>query len=1018
MAYSPVEAQFEGLKEGGHTLRQVVRSTVTVQRAILLAQLRLNLQTHSALVEDLIKTPQTLAQVASTLGLSAQSLGYEHLPTGIEAIAKRAEMVESLAADVGQLGEHLTPKQAAGVLEWVQRLSTEAVWLRNRVGSRPLHEHLAAIEQDRQAAASVLAFLDGRVNVAESVDSGMAALLSLNQCETLLDEVGSREEVKAHLGAYYRRLETPEAKLQSCVEWAQAVHGAAENLPPGATQRMLGENASSVAIQAARIIADCARDYRSYEEQISFLVSFGTIDWAVWGGVPCPKDAVDRLTLAMTGARELVPWSKYLSAKEDCAAQGLEKILAPFEMEALPVSMVVIAFEYVFFRSIARGILSQHRELGKFSGASHDNLRAEFAELDKELIRLNGLLHAAKIDRSKKISQGVASGRAADLTEMSLLTREISKQKRHVPIRQLLKRAGKTLQQLKPCFMMGPLSVAQYLEQGHLQFDLVVMDEASQLRPEDALGAVARGKQLVVVGDPKQLPPSNFFDRLMEDEDDEGDGASAVVEGIESILGVCEHLYRPVRTLRWHYRSQHESLIAFSNSQFYEDRLIVFPAPVKRNASLGVNHRFIKDGVYVDRRNIPEATRVVEAVLEHMKLWPQESLGVVTLNQTQRELIEDIFDQRSKGNQSVAQFLDHHKKAGWEFFIKNLENVQGDERDVIYISTTFGRPPGANVVRKKFGPINRPDGWRRLNVLFTRARRRVDLFTSLRSSDVMSPEERVSLGRKALHDYIVFAKTGLLPAVAGQRTGRDPDSDFEVAVARALEGAGFEVEPQVGVAGYFIDIGVKHASRPGEYLAAVECDGATYHSSLSARDRDRIRQQILESLGWKGRVIRVWSTDWFANPHGQIHRLLEFLHDRLAQTSPLTYVKEVSVDEDEAVPAPAAQGDLPCDIVPITVREPSAAAPAAAPDDLLIEVGDLVTYVVWTPAGEEQLTIQIVDTASNPRMNLVNESSPLAQALVGLCSGDESQLIVRGHEPKKLRVVSIKRPGVGNGALQ
>jgi transcription elongation GreA/GreB family factor/very-short-patch-repair endonuclease len=1015
LAYAPVEKHFEHLKEGSQKLRLVVRSTVSVNRAIALAQLRMNLQTHRPLVEDLIAAPKLLADLAGTLGLPVQSLAYEHLPGGIEAIAKRAEMVEELASCVQQLGEHLTPKQAMAVLEGVQRLAAQAAWLRGQAGGCLLRDYLNSLEQDRASADGVLAFVDGKVNVAESLDSGMTALLQLSECETILDTVGSREDVKASLGVFYRRLDTPADDLLVCVEWAQAVQKASKKLPQGAAAALLKADAAGCAKRAARALASATQSYRAYEEQISFLVSFGTLDWAAWGGMPRPQDAVDRLQLALAGAGQLVPWSKYLSGKEECVEAGLDKALVPFEAAALPASVVVTAFEYVFFRSLARAILSRHRELGRFTGTSHENLRSEFAELDKELIRLNGLLHAAKIDRSKRVPSGVASGRAADLTEMSLLTREISKQKRHIPIRQLLKRAGKSLQQLKPCFMMGPLSVAQYLEQGHLQFDLVVMDEASQLRPEDALGAIARGKQLVVVGDPKQLPPTNFFDRLMEDDDDEGEQGSAVVEGVESILGVCEHLYRPVRTLRWHYRSQHESLIAFSNSQFYEGRLVVFPAPVKRNSSLGVNHRFVKEGVYVDRRNIPEAERVVDAVLEHMKQCRTESLGVVTLNQTQRELIDDIFEKRSKGNPAVAEFLDFHKKAGWEFFVKNLENVQGDERDVIYISTTFGRPPGTNVVRKNFGPINRPDGWRRLNVLFTRARRRLELFTSLRSSDVMSPEERVSLGRKALHDYLVFAKTGLLPAVAGQRSGKDPDSDFEIAVARALEQAGFEVEPQVGVAGYFIDIGVKHASRPGEYLAAIECDGATYHSSLSARDRDRIRQQILESLGWEGRIIRVWSTDWFADPHGQIRRLTDFLHDRLAQTSPLAYVEEVSAEEDEDTAA-TYRAELPNDVAPIKVRQPEQAT--SAESELLVEVGDLVTYAVHTPSGEEQLTVQIVDTVSNPRMNLVNESSPLAQVLIGLCSGDESQLVVQGHAPKRVRVVSIKRPGFGGALVQ
>ncbi len=1007
LAYAPVESHFEHLQQGAGVLRKVVRSTVTVQRAISLAELRMHLQVHRATVEGLLRAPQALAQLAGLLGLPSQPLGYEHLPSGVEAIAKRAEAVNELAELVSQIGENLTPKQALEVLESTEGLRAACTWLRPQRGARPTQDYLNALEADQKAAAGVLDFLDNRVKLTESVDAGIAALTSLHECEALLDELGSRAEVKDLLGSYFRRLDTDESALQVCADWARQVRDACAHLPQDASDRLLGADAVHAAKEAARIISLCAQAYSRYEEHVSFLVTWAPMDWPTWGGMPRPADAVARLSLAMAGARQLVPWSKYLSAKEDCTNQGLTNVFAPFESGALPPALVVTAFEYVFFRSVARGILSRHRELGKFTGASHDSLRAEFASLDKEVIRFNGLVHAAKIDRAKKLKHGVSYGRAADLTEMSLLTKEISKQKRHIPIRQLLKRAGKTLQQLKPCFMMGPLSVAQYLDQGHLEFDLVVMDEASQLRPEDALGAVARSKQLVVVGDPKQLPPTNFFERLMDDDEEEAEASSAVVEGVESILGVCEHLYRPVRTLRWHYRSQHESLIAFSNSQFYEDRLVVFPAPVKRNSRLGVNHRFVKDGVYLDRCNMPEAERVIDAVLEHMMLCPEESLGVVTLNQTQRELIEDIFDRRSKSTPAVMEFLDRHKKAGWEFFIKNLENVQGDERDVIYISTTFGRPPGTNVVRKNFGPINRPDGWRRLNVLFTRARRRIDLFTSLRPSDIMSPEERVSLGRRALHDYLVFARTGMLPAAAGRASGREPDSDFEIAVAEALQRAGFEVEPQVGAAGYFIDIGVKHVSRPGEYLAAIECDGATYHSSLSARDRDRIRQQILESLGWRGRIIRVWSTDWFADPRGQTQRLVEFLQERLANSEPLEHVEVVSLDDE---PDDRTRDVVPA--APIVVREPEARYNSS-----LVEVGDRVTYVVESPDGEQQQTIQIVDSSSNPRLNLVNEAAPLAQALIGLCEGDESQLMVRGHSTKKLRVVSIQRDQVSQGEL-
>lgn len=624
--------------------------------------------------------------------------------------------------------------------------------------------------------------------------------------------------------------------------------------------------------------------------------------------------------------------------------------------------------------------------------------------MDKELIALNGAMYAAKVDKAKKPLTGISAGRAGDLTEMSLLSKEVKKQKRHVPIRQLLRRAGRSLQELKPCFMMGPLSVAQYLEQGQLHFDLLVMDEASQLRPEDALGAIARCKQLVVVGDPKQLPPTNFFDRLMDGEDEDPEDAPSVVDGVESILGICEHLYRPVRTLRWHYRSRHESLIAFSNNRFYDGRLVVFPSPFKRSKRLGVNYRYVKEGLYQDRRNIPEAQRVVDAVMEHMLTCPDESLGVVTLNQTQRELIEDMLDKRIRDVKGIAEYLTHHENAGWKFFVKNLENVQGDERDVIFVSTTFGKPAGSTSVRQNFGPINRPDGWRRLNVLFTRARKRLDLFTSMLPKDVVDGEN-VSLGRRALHDYLEYAKTGVLRNVRGSSTACEPDSDFEVAVADALRQEGYEVEPQVGVAGYFIDLGVRHSERRSEFIAGIECDGVTYHSSLSARDRDRIRQEVLESLGWRGRIIRVWSTDWFADPQGQTQRLTEFLRGRMQ--SPMESVAEEHIDEIVEDFGPEVVEEVQ-DVIEKAKADDAGLAFEPELAEVFADIGDRVTYETLDGVRERH-TVQIVDSPSNLRLGLLNDETQLAEALLGLKAGEESVLHVAGQVPRRFKVLEVVR---------
>jgi transcription elongation GreA/GreB family factor len=562
----------------------------------------------------------------------------------------------------------------------------------------------------------------------------------------------------------------------------------------------------------------------------------------------------------------------------------------------------------------------------------------------------------------------------------------------------LLKRAGRALQELKPCFMMGPLSVAQYLEQGYLKFDLVVMDEASQLRPEEALGAVARGSQLVVVGDPKQLPPTNFFDRIIDSADDEDeDEAPAAISGMESILDICQQLFTPVRSLRWHYRSQHESLIAFSNHHFYKN-LIVFPSPYAKNPGLGVKYRYVKGGSYKDRQNMPEAQRLVDAVLEHMIKRPDESLGVVTLNQTQRSLIEEMLDKKLKGFEEGANFMSRWEAEGWPFFVKNLENVQGDERDVIFISATFGRAPGTDKVRQNFGPISRPDGWRRLNVLFTRSKRRIELFTSLTPEDIIV-DERTPLGTKALRDYLDFAKRGVL--VTTDEGERDPDSDFEVSVAAVATALGYEVKPQLGVAGFFIDMAIRNPDRPGEFLAGIECDGATYHSGFSVRDRDRIRQEILESLGWRGRIHRIWSTDWFYNPRREIERLQNFLEERRrfsAIEDPSNWKEEDLEDLDELVAE--EQSDE-------TLNEVEA-APSDGTEDLFVEVGDRVTYCL-VDDPDERHSVMIIDSESNAKMGIVNEQTPLARALLGLSPGDIGDLELPGQKVRQLRVLKIQR---------
>jgi very-short-patch-repair endonuclease len=470
--------------------------------------------------------------------------------------------------------------------------------------------------------------------------------------------------------------------------------------------------------------------------------------------------------------------------------------------------------------------------------------------------------------------------------------------------------------------MMSPLTVAQYLKPGHLTFDLVVMDEASQIKPEDAIGALLRGNQTIIVGDPKQLPPTNFFDRALDDEGGEDDDDDPLLHAddkivAESVLDLAARSFQPARRLRWHYRSRHERLIAFSNREFYDDDLIVFPASSPMDATLGIEVVQM-GGVWRNRTNAEEAQAVAKTIVDFVSRYPELSYGVVSMNQPQRELIQAELDVLALNDPDMMRYRDEWEERLEPPFVKNLENVQGDERDVIFISLGWGRTPTGGMFQR-FYPVNRKeDGHRRLNVLFTRARRKVVVFTSIRPEDIVVDPEKTSRGVTVLRDYLLYGRDGKL--VSGSNTERPADSPFELAVAQALRRRGYTVDLQVGVAGYFIDIAVRHPDKLAHFVLGIECDGATYHSAKSARDRDRLRQEALESLGW--RLVRVWSTDWFRNHDAEADRLAAEVSaaikaDDGAGISPMHLVDpEIalalsSLDSKQSSDSPPAEPEIP-----------------------------------------------------------------------------------------------------------
>jgi very-short-patch-repair endonuclease len=412
-----------------------------------------------------------------------------------------------------------------------------------------------------------------------------------------------------------------------------------------------------------------------------------------------------------------------------------------------------------------------------------------------------------------------------------------------------------------------------------MRFDVVVFDEASQVREADAVGAIYRGDQLIVAGDPRQLPPTNFFQRLTDHDDEDVDDD---LVDYESLLDRVKAQGLPVLQLRWHYRSRHEDLITFSNRSFYESRLHTFPGAIAAAPDVGVE-LFPVDGVYARggaRDNPVEAAAVVDRLLHHRREHPDLSVGIVALSGAQQLAIDAEIERRSRSEPELAALDRDDRLHG--LFVKNLETVQGDERDVIILSIGYGRDE-AGKLTANFGPMSRQGGERRLNVAVTRARRRIEVVCSFDPGEVTSDNATA----RHLLRYLDYARRGVaaLTLDGGNGNGagrgdREPVSPFEEDVLRVVRALGYDVQPRVGVAGYRIDIGVRHPGRSNGYVLGVECDGASYHSSTVARDRDRLRDQVLHGLGWT--MHHVWSTEWHSNRAGEIARLRDAIEDALA----------------------------------------------------------------------------------------------------------------------------------------
>jgi Superfamily I DNA and RNA helicases and helicase subunits len=562
----------------------------------------------------------------------------------------------------------------------------------------------------------------------------------------------------------------------------------------------------------------------------------------------------------LTGLRA---WCHWRSARKEALALNLQPLVDAYEKNGLATEKLSETFARGYYQWWCDAIIGAEPALcGFFSSAFEDKIRL-FKETDDKYIRLTQKEIQARV--ASRLPRGQASN---PNSEMGLLRHQLQRKVGHLPVRALIQKIPNLLPRLKPCLLMSPISVAQYLDPSQSSFDLVVFDEASQIPVWDAVGAIARGKEAIIVGDPKQLPPTNFFSRA--DSSDGTDADDGIVEDLESILDDCIAAQLPQRHLNWHYRSRHESLIAFSNYHYYDNRLFTFPSPHKE---LGVSFRAVQ-GEYdkgKSRTNRAEAKAVVADVVRRLS-DPQQanhSIGIVTFSQAQQQLIDDLLEEARRQTPEIEpHFADG---AAEPVFIKNLENVQGDERDIILFSICYG-PDATGRVSMNFGPMNRDGGERRLNVAITRARQEVVVFSTLRAEHIDLSKTRAQ-GVADLKCFLDYAERGQV-AITERRSGDgegECESPFEIQVCDALRQKGYTVHPQVGCSGYRIDLAIVDPEHAGRYILGIECDGANYHRSKTARDRDKLRESILVGLGWT--IHRIWSTDWWERPGEELARI-------------------------------------------------------------------------------------------------------------------------------------------------
>lgn len=797
---------------------------------------------------------------------------------------KAVEDAVALLRDYGSEQKRLSQSYAPEVIRRidVDKLSNDwavasgKFWLLGTLAKRKVAKSLAVIagtaeRPDLEADLSHLTEMKSLVNKIDALDPQINDVPGWESLRTNLDR----------LTLVMRLADNVRTKLIRLADSADHLVSLRHDV-----ERLLVDGNDMLASDGA--LADSVRELEQSHKALSDAAK-------QFGGLSGSQiDLNEQVPAMATSARAVVEnetalnaWCSWRRVREEAMTFGLQPLVEAVENIVLPEGSVADVFEVAYARWFASKAIDAEPLLRNFVPAEHQSDISAYTEAVDKLSELTAAYIRSKLSTNIPDKNGVTRR-----SGFRILKHELQKSRQHKPVRQLAQEMGKDFTALAPCMLMSPLSIAQYLPADYELFDLVIFDEASQIAPWDAVGSIARGKQVVVAGDPRQMPPTSFFNRGTNPGEDDTD------DDLESILDECIGAGIPQHSLTWHYRSRHESLITFSNYNYYDGSLITFPASDTRPSAVSWKR---VPGVYSrgkERHNQVEAKAIVGEVVNRLTdpefTASGQSIGIITLNAEQQQLVDDLLDQARRRVPAIEPFF--KEDLAEPVVVKNLETMQGDERDLIILGIGFGpTEPGANTMSMNFGPLNRQGGWRRLNVAVTRARREMILFTSFDPS--MVDLNRTSA--RAVHDlrhFVEFADKGpkaIARAVNGSVGGYE--SPFEQYVAEALQHKGWQVHPQIGVSRFRIDLGVVHPDRPGDYLVGVECDGATYHSAATARDRDKVRSEILRGLGWK--LLRVWSTEWWVDRKGALDRLDQGINALLEESCTEAAAKEKEDDE-------------------------------------------------------------------------------------------------------------------------